>query len=135
MNFSEKIKAADTLLAVTNLTGINYKTIGALRDLLNDINGDFERGNIEIEKENDDLMPFSKFTLSEAKKRLNSFDYRIDNVVGTEFEVENVETGNSYIVDFRAGSKKASCTCPDFLQRKRVCKHIAFVAETESVNA
>jgi uncharacterized Zn finger protein len=74
-------------------------------------------------------MSFSVFTLKDAKKRLNQFDYTIDNVHQTEFEVRNVTNASAYIVDFRPFTKQASCTCPDFIQRKRICKHIAFVSE------
>jgi SWIM zinc finger len=132
MNIIERIEKADNVLATASLGELNFKTIGALRDLLNDAKREIS-GKKQIfvaEIENDNLMGFSVFTLNEAKKRLtNSFKYSLDNVRGTEFEVHNVTNASAYIVDFRPFTKQASCTCPDFIQRKRICKHIAFVSE------
>lgn len=130
MTIIERIETANQMLATANISEINFKFIGAIRDLLHDTKLALQ-GKLQIQlPENSDLMSFSDYTLKDAKKRLNVFDYRIDNINGTEFEVANVTNASAYIVDFRPFTKQASCTCPDFVNRKRICKHIAFVHES-----
>lgn len=57
----------------------------------------------------------------------NRFSGDIVEIGCGEFEIYSYDSGNSYIVKTEEISKnhyKLGCTCPDFTNRLRVCKHI-----------
>lgn len=128
MTKSEKIQLAEEIIKALSHQPFNYRLIVRVQE--NVVKQNVTVQPQTISEESCELMKFSAFTLRDAKKRLNQFDYYIDNIDGTEFEVVNWANGNAYIVDFRPSAKQASCTCPDFINRARICKHIAFVHDS-----
>jgi hypothetical protein len=69
------------------------------------------------------------FSIKSAAGRYSARNFRGDiaNIGDGEFEIYSYDSGNSYVVKVEALKKhdfNVGCTCPDFTNRTRVCKHI-----------
>jgi hypothetical protein len=61
---------------------------------------------------------------------VKNFRGDISRINNNEYEIYSWDSGNSYVVKIEDVAKytyNVGCTCPDFTNRERVCKHISAV--------
>lgn len=87
----------------------------------------------ETEEPTIDITTFDLRT-AENRNTVAKFRGEFKQIGRGEFEVYSYDSGNSYIVKIQKTfihSFRVTCTCVDFDKRKRVCKHIAHIFNTD----
>jgi hypothetical protein len=79
----------------------------------------------------------SIFDISTAGQRSNCRNFRgdVNKINAGEYEVYSFDSGNSYVVKVEKTDSyifRTGCTCADFTNRLRVCKHISHIFSGKS---
>lgn len=88
--------------------------------------------------EDEQYIEVNIFGIKAANQRSSVKNFRgdITKISNHEFEIYSFDSGNSYVVKIAEVSKynfNVGCTCPDFTNRVRVCKHISAVFNNDKV--